>query len=463
AVPANATISGFSILPSTGDAYAVNVDIRNNSVETLRQQISLTLNDRAIAGHEILLEAGEAATVNFADLNAAGDLVRGQISLLDDALPLDNQVRFIYSSKQQVPVLIIESQQPRVNQFLYIEKALRLSRKPLFSVSRLAWHELKVEDLANWAVIIINDVAMPGDEIRAALQQYVESGGALLVASGDNIQSNWPSGEDGFMPGMLMSRIDAKAGQSNSLPQFSDEPGLVKSIDLSSASIFAYRKLRANENDRVLARFSGGDVALIERRSGPGRVLLLTTTLDMIWNDMAVQPGFVPFLHQTVSYLSAYEPYADRFEVGDVVDVLAYARALAGAEALVADDDLPLVVETPDGSEILLRRQAPLLKLAQPGFYQIHRATRADAKVFLAVNINAQEAGLERLDVAQFVEQISDLAEAPVSAAALTQRQAEAYEQQQQLWFTILVVALLIMLVEAFSANWIVRKRPAAP
>ena len=45
AVPANTTISSFSILPSTGDAYAVKVDIRNNAAETLQRHISLSIND----------------------------------------------------------------------------------------------------------------------------------------------------------------------------------------------------------------------------------------------------------------------------------------------------------------------------------------------------------------------------------------------------------------------------------
>ena len=54
----------------------------------------------------------------------------------------------------------------------------------------------------------------------------------------------------------------------------------------------------------VLARFSNGAPALLERRVGPGRVLLWATTVDRDWSDLAIRPGFLPLLQQAVLYLA---------------------------------------------------------------------------------------------------------------------------------------------------------------
>jgi hypothetical protein len=316
--------------------------------------------------------------------------------------------------------------------------------------------------LTAWAVIVINDAPIPGGLLGKALQDFVAAGGGLLVASGDRIQGNWPSGKDGFLPGTLLRQVDSKPGVAYNIGEIAGSHPLAvnagNGIDLSTARVFSYRQLEPNGDDQVLARYSDGAVALLEKTGQGGKVLVLTTTLDQHWNDLAVQPIFLPFLHQALRYLAAFEAHPQALEIGSVVDVLRYARAQAGGNAIVAAADAtPLVIESPAASEIHLDRQNPLLAIEEPGFYQVHRATPAGVEVVLAANINPVEASPEILDVARFVEEIKRSAQLAPSATVLSQRQASAYEQQQQLWYAALWVALVLMLVEAFAANWIVR------
>jgi hypothetical protein len=361
-------------------------------------------------------------------------------------------------------VLIVEGPQARINQSIYLEKALRLSQNPGFRIKRLRWDKLKPEDLTAWAVIIINDASIPGGVIGAALQDFVVAGGGLLVASGDQVGSNWPSGNEGLLPGTRLDQVDSKPGQAHRFLEIASDHPLAKlsggrnPVDLSSARVFSYQNFEPNTNDRVLARFDDDAVALLERALGQGHVLVLTTTLDTHWNDLALQPVFLPFLHQTLRYLAAFESYPSETEIGEVVDVMAYARALAGGDAIIAAaDDSTLVVESPSTREIRVSRKSPLITITEPGFYQVHRATPASTEVVLAANIDPVEANPERLDVKRFEEEIRASAETSPAAALLTRRQAAEYEQQQQLWYTVLSLVLVLMLVEAFTANWIVR------
>jgi hypothetical protein len=467
---ANASISSFTITPSirdTTDEFSLQVEVTNHASSALDQQISLALNGHELPPQDLRLEPEAIMSVTFDGLSAGGSLVRGVVSLEDDALALDNRAFFVYSNKAQVSVLIVEGSEPRNNQSIYLENALLLSRNPAFKIKRMRWAELKPQDLSAWAVIIINDASIPGGELGSALQDFVAAGGGLLVATGDRVEGNWRSAANDFLPGTLQGQVDSNPGEARNIADITGSHPLANNltnqdrVDFSSARVFSYRELKPDASDRVVWRYSDGGVALLERvTQDAGRVLVLTTTLDTYWNDIAVQPGFLSFLHQTLGYLAAFESHASNFEIGKVVDVMVYARALAGGNAIVAAaDDSTLVIEPPSSGEIRLDRQAPLLTLSEPGFYQVHRATPAIVEVVLAVNVNPTEANLESLDVEQFVEEIRALAVPTPTGTLLTQRQATEFDQQQQLWYLVLCAVLVLLLVEAFSANWIVRKQ----
>jgi len=472
ATAANATLSAVAIGPSaqgTADEFALTVEVTNHAASPLQRQLRLVIDGREIAQRDLRLEAGEVVTEIFDKLNAGRHPVRGVVSLDDDALALDNHAYFVYSSKQQLPVLLVEGTAARANQSLYVENALQLARTPAFRITRKRWQELQAADLAAFSVIIVNDASIPGGAPGASLQDFVAAGGGLLVVSGDQVQGNWPSADGGFLPGSPLQVVDAKPGEAFNIGSIVDAHPLLNAVgtrpgvDLSSARVFSYRNLEPGADDRVLARYSDGGVALLETTGLSGRVLVLTTTLDTHWNDLALQPAFLPFLHQALRYLAAFEPPAQDYAIGSVVDVMRYARALAGGDAIVAaTGDTALVVEAPSSSEIRLNRQAPLLSIAEPGFYQVHRATPTGAEVVLAANINPVESNLKILDVKRYVEEIEASAVPPPAAELLTRRQAVEYEQRQQLWYVVLCVALALMLLEAISANWIVHKRSSA-
>jgi hypothetical protein len=57
----------------------------------------------------------------------------------------------------------------------------------------------------------------------------------------------------------------------------------------------------------VLARFEDGSPALVEARTGKGRVLLFTSSLGPSWNDLPLTPLYLPFIHQMVRYAGTRE------------------------------------------------------------------------------------------------------------------------------------------------------------
>ncbi len=459
---ANASITSVDIEASSraaSEEFSLSVEIMNRATIPLEQEVSLRLDGRELSRRKLRLAPRSTMTETFDRLSVSDDLLRGIVSLADDALILDNQHFFVYSSKQQVPLLIVEATAPRANQSVFLHNALGLSRNPSFRVERMAITTLKPEDLKSWAVIIMNDVSMPTGVLADALADFVAAGGGLLFATGTAAQQSWPTA---LLPGIPGSGIEARRANAFNMTDFeSDHPlstnlGVRNTIDLSLARVFKYRELQPGADDRVVARYNDGGAALLERQIGLGRVLLLTTTLDTHWNDIVLQPAFLPFLHQSLRYLTAFETYPNQSAVGSITDVMRYARALAGADAIVATRAKgPLIVESPEAGEIRISRQSPLLTLAQPGFYQVHHTTPPGVEITLAANVDPHEANQEMLDVTQFVEEIRTSADSAATGKTLNRRQAAEYEQQQRLAYAILLVVLALTLIEALSANWI--------
>ncbi|UCH41019.1 MAG: BatA domain-containing protein [Gammaproteobacteria bacterium] len=458
----NAGITDYVIGPPPAGGlgeFSLHVALKNYSQQAVERQLELVLNGRVVESRSLVLEPGTSRDESFDELTFSGDLARGIVRLDADVLATDDQVFFVYSKNQQVPVLLIENEDARPNQAVFIENALRLSPTPVYRVRRTSWSQLDADELDNWALIIVNDAALPGTMLADALRGFVSGGGGLLVATGESVQGNWPSDESGYLPGKLLRRVDAAPGRARRIGRISGHPALA-GIDPGRVSVFSYRELEPNPGDRVLAAYDDGAVALLERRLDAGRVVVLTSTLDAHWNDLALRPVFVPLLHRLLNYMAAFESYSNSLQVGETVDVLRYARALSGADAVIAAaGDTDLTIESPSATDSRLQRDAPLLQLNEQGFYQVHRATPVGMDVVLAVNIDAAEAGLERLDLARFEEEIRTSALPRADSGVMMQREAAEYEQRQQLWHDILSLVLLLMLIEAFAANWTAVRR----
>jgi len=66
----------------------------------------------------------------------------------------------------------------------------------------------------------------------------------------------------------------------------------------------------------VVARFTDGNPALLERHEGRGRVVLFTSDLDRQWNDFPLHSAFVPFVIESVRYVSGPQDHSRDYVVG---------------------------------------------------------------------------------------------------------------------------------------------------
>jgi hypothetical protein len=307
---------------------------------------------------------------------------------------------------------------------------------------------------------------VPGGSAGQQLVDYVKNGGGLLVALGNRSEpGQWPSLANELMPRPSGSPIDRLAERGATLG-FLDRGHPVfevfntpRSGDFSAARFFRYWPVTAGADDRQLARFGDSRVALLERRVGSGRVLLWSSDLDGLWNDVPLQPVFLPFLRQAATYASGYKDDRLAATVGQAVS----PAVLFGDDAPPADSAAARAANTkqmhyvaimPSGKQE--RFGVPggpvTLELAEQGFYELKRTSGAEFETrLLPVNIDLTESDLVPLDTG-----LLDAAVAPRSveeqtkAAALLPRDVE---RRQSVWWYLVVVALLLLGIETLLSN----------
>ena len=138
---------------------------------------------------------------------------------------------------------------------------------------------------------------------------------------------------------------------------------------------------------QVVAKYTDGAAALLERSAGQGRILLFTSDLDRRWNDFPLHPIYVPFVQEIVRYLGA--------------------RAPATAALLVAD--------VPPGVP------------ARPGVAQQGGRT-------LAINVDPRESTIDRVGPAEFARLVTRTSADTKASASRVGQLTEAKQQYLAIW-----------------------------
>ena len=142
---------------------------------------------------------------------------------------------------------------------------------------------------------------------------------------------------------------------------------------------------------------------MAERKLGSGNVLLWTSTLDNYWNDLALKPVYLPFVHQIIRHLATYEQPANFFTIGEVVD----PGHLLRASGLGMQSGTGAMILTPTGQRIEQSGTPTPLQLAQPGFYEVHGRSNQAGTVSLAANLDTAESDLSMLDTQELSAALS--------------------------------------------------------
>ena len=283
--------------------------------------ISLDIDGRTVASERTDLDPQGSASVSFSPFTLSAERVRGTVRIGADALAADNAFHFVASRARAVPVLLADQGTPGAS--LYLSQALEIGTAPRFSLRRGSVGQFTDDELTAGAVLILNDVVPSASELTR-LRSAVERGAGLLVIAGE--RADWSGVTTDLLPGMPTTIVDRAASRAGLLATIELDHALFepfrtpRSGQFSSARFFRYRSLALTETAEIIARFDDGAAALAEHRLGQGRAVVWASTLNTLWNDLAIKPLFLPFAHRLVTHLAQHVEPPAWMTVGQVVD-----------------------------------------------------------------------------------------------------------------------------------------------
>ncbi|HET7824114.1 MAG TPA: hypothetical protein VFK90_02225, partial [Anaeromyxobacter sp.] len=418
------------------------------------------------------LPAGGAARKQLSYSFPAGGPAALSVTLPEDALHDDDARTLALVVPREVRVLVVDGAPSPVryrDEAYFVESALASPASPV-RPTLVDAESFARQDLSGFDVVFLLNVRAQAVN-GAELGRFVEQGGGLFIAVGDQVDPDEWTRQLGALLPMPLHVVKTAAERGGGGPaggraaRFADvawdHPAL--SIFTGDAregllGVRTYRYVLAKPRGsgrpegeaKVLATFDDGAPALVEARRGKGRVLLFTSTADRDWTDWPIRTSFLPTMQRFAGWLAG--GLDDRREPAVVVGAPKAIRLEEG-EALVA-------LVGPDGRE---RRRAELERAGlrdegrgivkvtprEPGLWQVKLQAGGQEKIeprlAFAVAPDPRESDTRRLEPSELTAWFGGESHAKVEGDA---RAAAGGGREVPLWSILLVLGLAAFLVE---------------
>jgi len=435
----NAAIESLAGSALDGELTAA---VRNFGDRTLEKTLRLERNGEVVEEKTLELPPGALVQTSFDALTlAAGpNRVRAMLTPADD-LPQDDVRMVALKRPEPRPVLLIPGDL-RAQGTLFVETAMEtLEALALDTVTTTA-ADLGDQMLEEYEFVVAADLGALGAGEIERLTSYVESGGALLAALGprSTAQSEVPITGQLFEPGAAVGGSDAYV----SIGTLDVSHPALRGLDtLRAAKFFRYAAIVPAAQDYVLMSFENGAPLMLERNLGNGRVLLFTSSLDKEWNDLPVQPVFVPFIAGIANHLLGGAGFSNEAALGSTLAL----RAMGLAGGQIFDPNGNAVLGLGGGTDDVL--------LDRIGFYELVGGGSTEV---VAVNFDTRESDLRAVDAAT-LERWQGLGQRSETVAAGAAPAGSEEVAPAPLGYWVLFLALLALGMESWVGNWHLRIR----
>ncbi len=432
-----------------GQKYLDNLVVHvSNFSDTPRDhiQVDFQINDQTVEKRDISLNSRDSRVVEFTGFNLNEGANRCTVDVVSGDFAPDN--RFYFTLRRETPAkaLIVESASRGRSDSLHLQSALTTNEDLPFTFTLKSTGSVDPTSISDYALVVLNDTGPISPALADSLTKFVNAGGQMIVSTGPQTQSdNFNTSLQQISPVRLREAVQTKTGESVAITEVKfDHPifeVFQESGRLAAANVIGYFRSEPRQNAAVLARFEDGSPALVEARTGKGRVLLFTSSLGPSWNDLPLTPLYLPFIHQMVRYAGMREESA-WYGLGQTFTVGKKQEAAAPA------------IDTPGGARLSGNRLTPdgdlLVTAREPGFYRLRYNAAPD---YAAVNSDGAEGDFTKLNFGEFVAGVTGGAGSAEGSEANRNFTNEEVEGRQRVWWSLLLVALLLLLAESFLAR----------
>jgi hypothetical protein len=262
----------------------------------------LRVDGRQASASRVRVSAGETADVTFDAIPQGAASVA--VAIEDAGGWPGDDVRYLVTGPQPGPRVIAVTDR-QSDGLLFVQRALGAGADDTFRVEPAqpaALGRLLTDGNSVAAVLVTGGRVIDRPAVDA-IRRHLASGGGLIVAAGPALEPDTVAELAG-----LRATPRVRGDGDVSLAAADTRHPIFQAFGSAAPSLGGIRFTRTwdlNEDGWVvLARFTDGRAALMERRVNEGRVLLFASDLGHAWNDFPVHPAFVPFMHETIRYVT---------------------------------------------------------------------------------------------------------------------------------------------------------------
>ena len=378
-----------------------------------------------------------------------------------DALDVDDARVVTVAVPRDVKGLVVNGAPSPVryrDEAFFVEAALSSPASPV-RTTVIDGESIGKARFADYDVVFLLNVRSVGSK-AAELREFVEKGGGLFLAMGDEVDPDRYDAELGpLLPRPLhVVKTAAERGAPGAgarAARFADVDWSHPALQIFTGAAregfegvrtWKYMLLKPVERkgagERVLVSYDDGAPALVEARRGQGRVMLYTSTADRAWSDWTIRTSFLPAVQRIGAWLAG--GLEERRDSPSVVNA---PRTLSPGEG-----QRIVGVVAPDGREhapsALARTPASGTTFVpdRPGLWQVRveesGQTRLDPRLAFAVLPDPRESDTTRLDPQELTAYFGGATHARLAS------DRPAGERAVPLWSLLLVLGLAAFLAE---------------
>ncbi len=423
------------------DAPKLDVTVSGFSSEPARKTVTLEIDGKTVDSQSGEVPAMGRASFTFEGFEAPAGFSRAVVKLTpQDDLPADDLRYVALDNAEPQPILFVTNDRRR-RDALYYSSALSSTAGAAFRLEISSPGEADRRDPNDYAFVVLSDISQLSTSYENRLREWVQQGGAVMIAAGQQIASRGAAPLSGqrLTASRLPERTDAQfqiAGRVDVT-----HPALREVERFQGVKFFRHVIAAPGEDDQTPLALADGAPLLVETQLGRGRVLLFASAFDNVWNDLPVHPVFVPFVVESARYLAGVNEESAQATVDSALE-LGRRREAAGA----------VQVFNPDGDRALSLSQSVSqsdIRLDQTGFYEIRSPRGVE---LVAVNPDARESNIRPMD-ADTLALWSNTGRAEGQQLTAEGGDSPVKPPPIRIWKLLLVLLAAIVLVESVVGN----------
>lgn len=275
----------------------IKVRIHNYSDENLEHiPVTLTINGQQKGLQNVDIAAGRYNDIAFSYTPINENYHQGYIQLVDNPISFDNTFHFVFKPVSNYALSFINGAQ----QNAYLTKLFEGDN--LYTLNQFPQTQINFNRFKEQQMILLNEPIAISSGLSQELLKYIAEGGQLCIVPGQDKAGIESLNQ--LLLGLGMPSLGSPQNQRQLVTDLNFQDPLFRNVfqqipsNMELPSVEKYYSLETNGQNRgnALMKLANGNPFIWQANYKKGRIILLSTPIDIKWTNFHQLALFVPFM-----------------------------------------------------------------------------------------------------------------------------------------------------------------------